>query len=82
MWIVAAVMCLCVCVCVGSFYQTVLCALTGHHLGTADEVQSGFSGHGTVWLQFLVSAPTHNTQIAKHISVNNEQQHIMFCYSM
>lgn len=38
--------------------QTVQGASVGHHLETANEAQSGFSGHGTVWLRCLVSAPT------------------------
>lgn len=50
------------CVFVCSSYQTVLSALTGHHLETADEAQSGFSGHGSAWHQFLVSAPGTKTQ--------------------
>lgn len=61
MWIasgVVRVMCVFVC----SSYQTVLSALTGHHLETADEAQSGFSGPGSAWLQFLVSAPGTKTQ--------------------
>lgn len=44
-----------------SSYQTVLSALTGHHLETADEAQSGFSGPGSAWHQFLVSAPGTKT---------------------
>lgn len=55
--------------------RAVLCsALAGHHLETAAEAQSGFSGPGTVWLQFLVSAPaTQTRQFTRDLREKKEQ---------